>query len=191
MSLTSPHNPPVDYIIKGNALQKNTSSRNLRLGMQQCALFWPQHFLWSALGCNTLWKESDMGQWVRICWILPPVRLVFLPLLLSVSRCYSGEWISMFLPIFLAGGRGHCLFPLHFHFFGQGESFSYDKINLHNLSLKVQAQIKIFPHSTPPQDFFSAPSWVVWPFWGFLLKKSTLQLKTKWKNTTEVFLGRQ
>lgn len=171
MSLTSPHNPPVDYIIKGNALQKNTSSRNLRLGMQQCALFWPQHFLWSALCCNTLWKESDMGQWVRICWILPPVRLVFLPLLLSVSRCYSGEWISIFFPIFLAGGRGHCLFPLHFHFFGQGESFSYDKINLHNLSLKVQAQIKICPHSTPPQDFFSAPSWVVWPFWGFFVKE--------------------
>lgn len=45
MSLTSPHNPPIDYVIKGNALQKNTSSRNLRLGMQQCALFWPQPFL--------------------------------------------------------------------------------------------------------------------------------------------------
>lgn len=99
----------------------------------------------------------------------------------------------MFLHIFLAGRRGHCLFPLHFHFFGQGESFSYDKIILHNLSLKVQAQIKICPHSTPPQDFFSAPSWVMWPIFFFFVKEihtaTSNKMKKKEKTQQRCFWG--
>lgn len=59
MSLTSPHNPPVDYIIKGNALQKNTSSRNLRLGMQQCATF-SGHSIFCEVHCAVTLCERSL-----------------------------------------------------------------------------------------------------------------------------------